>query len=42
MSEIYNTASRNSLTLMLAAKMEEEKQAQKVGADKAYKVLFEV
>lgn len=30
MSEIYNHASRNSVSLMLAAKMEEEKQAQQV------------
>lgn len=38
MMEIYNTASRNSLSLMLAAKMAEEKEAQQALERKVVKV----
>ncbi|XP_045198148.1 coatomer subunit beta-like [Mercenaria mercenaria] len=38
MTEIFNTASRNSLSLMLQAKMAEEKEAQQAAAKKVVKV----
>ncbi|KAL4233382.1 Coatomer subunit beta [Mactra antiquata] len=38
MTDIYNTASRNSLSLMLAAKMAEEKEAQKAAEKKVVKI----